>query len=191
MIAPRVRVLVLMAVLWTAWLAGPGAAFGADAIGIRAARIEASPAADGWEVSADFVLPLPASLREAVSRGVPLHFAVEFELSRPRWYWLDEQVAEATRTYQLSYHALTRQYRVSIEGLGRAFDSLEEALAALGQLRGWRVLGADQVRAGVEYEGRLRMRLDTTRLPKPFQVSALTNRDWSLQSEWTRFRFVP
>jgi hypothetical protein len=31
------------------------------------------------------------------------------------------------------------------------------------------------------------MRLDLTQLPKPFQVSALTNRDWDLASEWRRW----
>jgi hypothetical protein len=28
------------------------------------------------------------------------------------------------------------------------------------------------------------MRLDTSQLPKPFQVNALTNRDWTLASDW-------
>jgi hypothetical protein len=28
---------------------------------------------------------------EAVDRGVPLYCVVEFELSRPRWYWFDEK----------------------------------------------------------------------------------------------------
>ena len=28
-------------------------------------------------------------------------------------------------------------------------------------------------------------------LPKPFQVNALTSRDWSLQSEWYRWSFTP
>ena len=35
------------------------------------------------------------------------------------------------------------------------------------------------------------MRLDTAQLPKPFQVNALTNREWTLSSEWKRFRFNP
>jgi hypothetical protein len=34
------------------------------------------------------------------------------------------------------------------------------------------------------------MRLDTTRLPKPFQMTALTDRDWNPQSEWKRFDFT-
>jgi hypothetical protein len=28
------------------------------------------------------------------------------------------------------------------------------------------------------------MRLDTSQLPKPFQINALTNRDWTLASDW-------
>ena len=33
------------------------------------------------------------------------------------------------------------------------------------------------------------MRLDVTQLPKPFQVNALTSRDWNLSSEWQRWPF--
>ena len=31
------------------------------------------------------------------------------------------------------------------------------------------------------------MRLDTAQLPKPFQVSALANREWTLASPWKRW----
>jgi hypothetical protein len=31
------------------------------------------------------------------------------------------------------------------------------------------------------------MRLDVTQLPKPFQLNALTSRDWNLASEWRRW----
>jgi hypothetical protein len=34
------------------------------------------------------------------------------------------------------------------------------------------------------------MRLDTAQLPKPFQISALTDRDWSLASPWKRIAFA-
>jgi hypothetical protein len=43
----------------------------------------------------------------------------------------------------------------------------------------------------VRYEAAVRLRLDTTQLPKPFQISALTSRDWSLQSDWVRWSFTP
>jgi len=37
------------------------------------------------------------------------------------------------------------------------------------------------------YEAAVRFRLDTTLLPKPFQVSALTARDLHLETPWKRF----
>lgn len=192
MIARRVRALVLVGLFWTASFADPGPAHGADAIEVLAARLEPAAARDGWLLAADFALPLGPRQEEAINRGVVLPFTVEFELNRPRWYWLDERIAQASRTYRVSYHALTRQYRVaSPEGLPRAFDSLSEALATLAHLRGWRVLDAGEVEPGVDYEGRVRIRLDTSLLPKPFQVNAIANRDWTLQAEWKRFRFSP
>jgi hypothetical protein len=38
-----------------------------------------------------------------------------------------------------------------------------------------------------DYEAAVRLRLDTTLLPKPFQVSALTARDLHLETPWRRF----
>ena len=34
------------------------------------------------------------------------------------------------------------------------------------------------------------MRLDQARLPKPFQITALTDSDWNPQSEWKGLSFV-
>lgn len=191
MTARLVRALVLVAVLWMAAAAVHRPAYGADAIEVRSARIEPAASGDGWVLAAEFAVPLPARLEEAVNHGVALYFVVEFELVRPRWYWWDEKTAQISQTYRLSYHALTRQYRLSVNGFPQAFASLDEALQAMSRLRGWRVLDADQVRAGSDYTAQLRLRLDASMLPKPFQVTAITNRDWNLQAEWIRFRFAP
>ena len=42
----------------------------------------------------------------------PALFDLDFELTRGRWYWLDEKVAQTALVYRVSYNALTRQYRV-------------------------------------------------------------------------------
>ena len=55
----------------------------------------------------------------------------------------------------------------------------------------WTVIDAARVSAGSGYEAQVRMRLDVSMLPKPFQVTAITNRDWNLQAEWKRFKFNP
>jgi hypothetical protein len=78
--------------------------------------------------------------RRCHRRGVTLYFVVDFELSRSRWYWLDEQVASRSQTYQLSYHALTRQYRLSSGALHQSFTSLDDAQRILSRLRNWQVI---------------------------------------------------
>ncbi len=52
-------------------------------------------------------------------------------------------------------------------------------------------MGRDRIASGQGYVGSIRMRLDTSQLPKAVQVMAMTNRDWTLASEWRRFNFVP
>lgn len=88
---------------------------------------------------------------------------------------------------RLSYHALTRQYRISRGALYQSFSSLTDALQVLSRVRSWQVLERAEMEAGTEYQAALRMRLDVTQLPKPFQVNALTSRDWNLASEWRRW----
>jgi hypothetical protein len=48
-----------------------------------------------------------------------------------------------------------------------------------------------QLKKGMTYDVGVRMRLDVSRLPKPFQVNALASRDWNLASDWHRFSYAP
>jgi hypothetical protein len=181
----------LAALSTAALLAWVPAARCADTIDVLNVAVEPSADGEAWLLSADFSLALTPQLEDAVNKGVALYFLVEFELTRPRWYWWDERAAVATQTHRLSYYALTRQYRVLLNGVPFAFPTLAEALDAMSRLRSWRVMPRDRVRPGTSYDGWLRLRLDTNQLPKPFQLSALTNRDWNPQSEWKRFAFAP
>lgn len=141
---------------------------------------------DGYVLSADFKFDLTPRLEEAVTKGVVLYFVADFELTKGRWYWLDEKLASRSQTYRLSYHALTRQYRLSTGGLHQSFATLSDAVQVLSRLRNWGVIerGEKGIRAGEPYEAALRLRLDVTQLPRPFQISALGNKEWSLASDW-------
>ena len=125
----------------------------------------------------------------AVTKGVVLYFVADFEMTRPRWYWFDEKLTSRSQTYRLSYHALTRQYRLSTGGgLHQSFDALSDAVHVLSRLRNWLIIdnSAEKsgIRAGDSFTAALRMRLDINQLPRPFQISALGNKDWSLASDW-------
>ena len=157
-----------------------------DSRGRAGSSTQISAGEDGYVLSADFKFELNPRLEEAVTKGVVLYFVADFELSRARWYWLDEKLASRSQTYRLSYHALTRQYRLSTGGLHQSFQTLSEATRVLSRLRNWIVIDKNDksVRPGETYAASLRMRLDVTQLPRPFQISALGNKDWSLASDW-------
>ena len=177
--------------LFTAFLALfllAGAAQAAE-ISVRNPRLKANEA--GYSLSANFSITFNRRLEDVVNKGVMLYFVADFELQRPRWYWLDEQVISLSRTFQLSYHALTRQYRLASGPLHQSFASLDEAVGAMSQLRGWQVLDKEAIHEDRVYQAALRLRLDLTQMPKTFQVSALSSRDWTLVSDWLRWRFVP
>ena len=161
----------------------------ADDIEITEARLASTD--DGIALSADFAFDLNARLAEAVANGVSLYFVVEFELTRRRWWWFDEKAAAKRLQIRLSYNALSRHYRLSTGVLQQNYGSLEEALNVLRRVRGWPVLDRGAVPADGDYEAAVRMRLDVTLLPKPFQLSALTSRDLNLESHWKRFGYRP
>lgn len=159
----------------------------ARAENIKITHISLEASDEGYALDADFEIELNERLEDAINKGVPLYFEVEFELTRSRWYWFDERPVSRQLMLRLSYHALTRQYRISRGALHQSVSSLSEALRVLSRVRSWQVLERAQVGAGTDYQAALRMRLDVTQLPKPFQVNALTSREWNLASEWQRW----
>ena len=181
-----VLVKVLVTVLATVFALQPALA---DEIEVRDARLE--QAEEGLVLNADFAFDFNARLEQAVTNGVPLYFLVEFELTQPRWYWFDEKTATRRLQTRLSYHALSRHYRLSTGLLQQNYASLSEALAVLRRVRSWPVLDKNVALADAPFQAAVRMRLDLTLLPKPFQVNALTSREWHLESDWKRFSWRP
>ena len=161
----------------------------ADGIAVKSASLD--PVDDAWQLSAEFDITFSPRLEEAVNRGVPLYLVVDFEVARPRWYWLDEKPIQLSQTYKVSYTPLLRQYRLSVGNQYQNFTRLEEVTRVLSRLRNLQVAKAGSFTKGVAYQAGIRMRLDTAQLPKPFQLDALASRDWSLSSDWYRWNVTP
>jgi hypothetical protein len=173
-------------------LAGAVPALADERIGVIAAELEPAPAGAGGAIlNATFEFEMPQALDDAVQKGIAIYFNIEFELYRKRWYWLDRKVSTSTLTYRLSFSPLTRQFRLARGGLSQPFDSLDEALGLLKSVRQWRVIEKGVLSPGDSYEAQVRMRLDVNQLPKPFQVNAITSREWSLASDWHELAVPP
>jgi len=161
----------------------------ASAEGIKIQSAELERVDNDWLLNATFKIDLTPGLEDAVQKGVVLYFQTEFDLTRSRWYWFDEKPALAQRQTRLSYQPLTQQYRIASEGFTFSAKTIFEALQAVGSIGGWRVIDNNQIDPGKSYTAALRMTLDLSKLPKPFQVNALNNRDWNVTSDWLRFPF--
>ena len=161
----------------------------ASAEGIKIQSAELERLDNDWLLNATFKIDLAPGLEDAVQKGVVLYFQTEFDLTRSRWYWFDEKPALAQRQTRLSYQPLTQQYRIASEGFTFSAKTIFEALQAVGSIGGWRVIDNNQIDPSKSYTAALRMTLDLSKLPKPFQVNALNNRDWNVTSDWLRFPF--
>jgi hypothetical protein len=159
----------------------------AERIKIQSAELERVDS--DWLLNATFKIDLTPGLEDAVQKGVVLYFQTEFDLTRSRWYWFDERPTLAQRQTRLSYQPLTQQYRIASEGFSFSAKTIFEALQVVGSIGGWRVIDNNQIDPSKSYTAALRMTLDLSKLPKPFQVNALNNRDWNVTSDWLRFPF--
>ena len=145
---------------------------------------------DGYALSANFAFDLGPYIEETITRGVPLYFNLELDVTRPRRYWVEEHVLGYALTYRVSYNALTRQYRLSTGALHRSFESLSDALQALSRITALPVADKNLFKPGEDYQVGLRLSLDKGRLPKPFQLDVVGSRDWLVNVKVLRWKMT-
>jgi hypothetical protein len=159
--------------------------------GIEIRRAALNAADEAYVLDAEIDIALTPVLEDALSKGISLYFLLEFELIRSRWYWFNEKVAGAQQQYRLTYNALTRQYRIGVGTLYQNFATLAEALEFMSRVRRREDIEPGALRKGNVYTAALRFRLDTSQLPKPFQLNAVGSREWSVSSDWYRWTVTP
>ena len=162
---------------------------GADTIPVKSAELRAED--EDVVLNAQFDVSFNPTLEEALQKGLTLYFVLEFELTRPRWYWLDEKIVQQSMQYRITYSPLTRQYRLQSGLLTQELSSLEEVEHLLSRVIARPVVPLDALTKGARYDAAVRLGLDVSQLPKPFQINALASREWSLQSEWYRWSYTP
>nr|WP_297352841.1 DUF4390 domain-containing protein [uncultured Caldimonas sp.] len=174
--ARRVALALLVAVFW----------FGiAHAAGINLHDVEIGRTDDGVHLSFTAGFELPKPVEEALQKGVPLHFDAEARVYRSRWYWRDQRIARASRTWRLAYQPLTRRYRVTFGSLNQNYETLGEALVAIQRTTRWRIADLSEFEPGERHYIELDFRLDTSELPRPLQIGIGGQAEWDLSAEST------
>jgi len=180
-----------LAALLLALLLAAVAAFASQPHGIEVRKASFVAEDEHYVLEADIDVILSAPLEDALNKGIPLYFTLEFELVKPRWYWFNDRALARGQQYRLSYSALTRQYRIGIGAFYQNFPTLKEALEVMSKVRRREEPEPGSLSKGTTYTAGLRLRLDTSQLPKPFNLNALGSREWSLGSDWYRWTFTP
>lgn len=150
---------------------------------------ELQPVDDAYVLHANFEVNFSSAVEEALSKGIPLTFLIEFQVVSPRQYWFDHEIITTSTKVVLSYHALSRQYLVNRDNHQDIFTSLQEAKDDIASLHDWLVLEKSLLKKGEAYNAALRIRLDQSQLPKPLQVEAMGSEHWNMVSQ--RFRWTP
>ena len=180
-----VAVLLVCACLSGVWPAGVRAQ--APLTEVTQLRLERS--GDGIVLSSTVKFDLPQAVEEALLKGVPIIFVAEAEVFRERWYWMDQKVSGAARHMRLVFYPLTRRWRLGISAgpvsaaspeaiLSRNFDSLEDAMAVVRRVTGWRIADVADIASDARHRVEFRFRLDVSQLPRPLQIGVLGQTDW-------------
>lgn len=183
--------------LWLCIVHGQTATIASTGIAGTSVRLTPSATGSEWDLQADFNVELPARVAE-LARSTPLYFVLDWRMARPRWYWRDDRLAQGQLYWRLSHNPLTQQWRMSSANSAAISDgrfaithtSLKDALNSLRRIRRDGLVQSGELQANQKYELRVRLRLDTTQLPKPFQINAITNDDWALDSGVLEHVFV-
>lgn len=155
------------------------------ALAVELPRLGAERTEQGVLLSFETRFELPPGVLDALQKGVALHFVAEARVLRPRWYWRDQRVGQASRSWRLSYQPLTFSYRVGLGGLTQTYASLDDALRAVQRSSRWRI--ADPIAPDDEgpFYVEFAYRLDATQLPRPLQIGLGSQPEWSLHVDHT------
>ncbi len=185
--------LAWMLLVLPGWLPLGAAAQGRTAPAVTQMRLEAAD--DGVYLTASVQFELPALVEEVLDKGIAIYFVAEAEVFQERWYWTDRKVAQVTRHMRLAYQPLTRRWRLNVSpvpingtagfgvSLNQNFDSLADAMEAVKRIGRLRLGDAAEIGDDAAHQVMFRFRLDTSQLPRPFQIGVVGQADWNIVAE--------
>jgi hypothetical protein len=170
----------------------------AQSVATEVSALQVQREDDGLYLTTSVRFELPPAVEDALQKGIPVFFLLEADLVRERWYWYDQKINHSSRTLRLAFQPLTRRWRLGVgsggSGIGLAlsqnFDNLAEALATLQRISHWKVAEGAELDPEAVYSVDFRFRLDLSQLPRPFQIGALGQSDWTISAN-RRQRLTP
>ncbi|MFO7324847.1 MAG: DUF4390 domain-containing protein [Pseudomonadota bacterium] len=182
-IAARMRPRTVLAVLLLPFIAVAAARAGEEDFKVRAAWVNVRDAV--FEVNARIEYPLDPRVQAALDAGASVHFDLQCMVVKENRYWFDSTVVDVELERELTWNGLTQRYvlREGEHSEQQSFATLDEALAAAGQVVNWPVVVGPQLESNASYYIRVRA---AYRRGSPARLRALMpwGDDWSRRTEW-------
>jgi len=143
-----------------------------------------------WLVDARADLVLSDDAIEALENSIALNIQYQYEVTRRRRLWPDKVIVEPTRNIELSYLSLSQRYLVHYLDTGEqaSYATLYSALRQIGQTKEYPLIEASRIDLDDRNYVVVRVVLNREKLPGPLRVLAFWRGDFSLESEWFRWR---
>ncbi|MCE7903400.1 MAG: DUF4390 domain-containing protein [Gammaproteobacteria bacterium PRO9] len=143
-----------------------------------------------WYLDARIDYRLNRETLEALQSGIPLTFELQVEVVELRRWWLNADVASLRQQFELSWQPLSRGYLVRNKNSGdqRTHSTLFAALNDLGRVTDLPLIDGALIDRDRDYEVSLRAVLDQQQLPGPLRMLAFWDDDFTLESDWYRWR---
>ncbi len=165
----------------------------AEPIAAEISRLQFERVGDAVLLSATVNFELSTAVEDALLKGVAIIFVAEADVLRERWYWTNRKVVSTARHMRLTYQPLTRRWRLNVASgtitnarmalaLNQNFESLPDALAAVQRLYRWKIAELAELEPDQRYLVDFRFRLDTSQLPRPFQIGTLFESEWNISA---------
>ena len=141
---------------------------------------------DELRLDAEIEYQLNDEVVEALINGISMMFQVEVQVKSSRKWILDETISEIAHTYELKYHALSKQYiwENLDTGANDTFPDLDSALTHQGKISAMYIAEISNLQKEEKQFVQLRSRMLTDKLPLPLRIKSYFSPKWRLTSGW-------
>ena len=138
-------------------------------------------------VDCEVLYGVHSQVKEALSNGIEMTFALEIELRQKNLAWFDPRLGSLHREFKIKYHALSKQYVMHEEGghIERSFPDLYSAFYYQRRLHNAKLANAKALDEKQKYYLRARARLVSEQLPLPLRIKSYLSANWRPSSGWT------
>ncbi|MBU4001118.1 MAG: DUF4390 domain-containing protein [Proteobacteria bacterium] len=134
-----------------------------------------------------------ASMKEAVTSGVPITFSFYINLYNTRNFWLDKKIASVKITHKLKYDTLKKEFILK-RSWGKnepvVVESFEEAEKLMCKIDSILLTKLDRLKKGEQYQIRTKAELAQKTLPLNLHHVLFFVSLWDFETDWYTIDFI-